>query len=294
MVGSRVAECLAHDLQVFATAPREVPLSPGVNFAVCDLQREDSTQLLKWSRPDIVIHCAAWTDVGFCEKDKVGAYAANCLSVLNLLKYSESRMIFLSSDAVFPERSEFAYEDTLRSPQNHYGFTKMVAEDFIFLHRHLTGLQHTVIRCTPVGFCRFHRKTNFLEWVAQAARQEQEVTLFDDALFTPIDVDSLVGVIETLVREYEAPQTIHVGSDELISKYEFGMQFVSRAGLSSKSFRKGSIRDLPSAGVSRSSFQGLGSKVFCAKMTSQRPSLENVLGSCIKDFQRDVLTVERG
>ena len=42
-----------------------------------DLKKKSYEELLAWSKPEIIIHCAAITDVDFCEKNPKVAYQAN-------------------------------------------------------------------------------------------------------------------------------------------------------------------------------------------------------------------------
>lgn len=89
-------------------------------------------QVIRDSRPDIVILSAAYTDVDGCETNRELAFAVNhqgAVNVASAARTAGARLIFLSSDYVFDGAKTSPYEiDDTRHPINLYGETKARAE----------------------------------------------------------------------------------------------------------------------------------------------------------------------
>jgi dTDP-4-dehydrorhamnose reductase len=74
-----------------------------------------------WHRLELVIHCAAYTDVPGAEKNKGGAVDVNIIGTCNVAKFARAhnaKLVYISSDYV-----------TYR-PMGMYAFTKLAGESF--------------------------------------------------------------------------------------------------------------------------------------------------------------------
>jgi dTDP-4-dehydrorhamnose reductase len=81
-------------------------------------------------KPDIIIHCAALTDVHECEKDKKKAFAVNVRGTGNIAEWCKrGHFIYLSTDHVFDGNRYWAYSEKHKPhPINDYGMTKFMGE----------------------------------------------------------------------------------------------------------------------------------------------------------------------
>ncbi|MDD3251355.1 MAG: sugar nucleotide-binding protein [Lachnospiraceae bacterium] len=90
--------------------------------------------LFEAEKPDILIHCAAISDVGACDLDVEKSYAINVTGVENLAKACKAcgtKMIFCSSDQIYfaaEPHTEAHTEDEPVRPCNTYGRQKLEAE----------------------------------------------------------------------------------------------------------------------------------------------------------------------
>lgn len=106
------------------------------NRSLLDLNEPDLCQkYIKKIKPDLLINCAAYTNVDKAENNRKLAYLINSLSVKYLaesIKEINSKFIQLSTDYVFDGAKNKPYlPEDLKSPINVYGETKSEAEDFI-------------------------------------------------------------------------------------------------------------------------------------------------------------------
>jgi len=99
-----------------------------------DITNEESVfRIFDDFKPDIVIHCAAVSDVGLCEKEPEKSYSINVEGSINIAKASEKKQakcILCSSDQVYfgsPIKEPHKEEEMLH-PFNIYGQEKLKAE----------------------------------------------------------------------------------------------------------------------------------------------------------------------
>lgn len=101
---------------------------------VCDITNESELySTFSAFKPDIVIHSAAISDIGECEKNHELAYKVNFEATENISKLSKDcKLIFISTDQVYnPNFCKPLFETTAVDPQNYYGKTKVMAEDCV-------------------------------------------------------------------------------------------------------------------------------------------------------------------
>jgi len=103
------------------------------DFEVLDIPRYDVAdhsivQELPKYRPDLVIHCAAMTDVEGCAKDPDAAFNINAFGTQNVAHAClrcNAEMVYISTNEVFDGRSDRPYrEDDRPQPINPYGSSK--------------------------------------------------------------------------------------------------------------------------------------------------------------------------
>src|SRR3989338_3709519 len=103
-----------------------------------DFKELDVTDLKKCQKamkkynPDIIIHCAAWTDVVGAEKEKEKCWKVNVVGTENMVKVASGRrFIYISTHYVFDgEKGNYKENDTPNS-LNFYSLTKLVGEAIV-------------------------------------------------------------------------------------------------------------------------------------------------------------------
>ncbi len=232
MLGSEVCKVFAgtQDISLFSTSRSMVERA---NHRTFDLLESSYTSLFEWSKPDVVIHCAAMTNVDLCEKDQDLAQAVNVGSVSKLLeamriKSTNTKLFFISSDAVKAEGQPMAIESCRTMPLNFYGQTKLDAEKLILT----SNLQSTVIRTTIVGSKKHLGQSSFVDGIIERTKNKEKSHLFTDAIFTPISCMRLTETIQKILF-LTLPKILHIAGAEAVSKYDFGTRLLEEMGLSS-------------------------------------------------------------
>ena len=79
--------------------------------------------------PDVIIHCAAWTDVTLAEKDKDQCWRVNVIGTENMVRaVAGRRFIYVSTEYVFDGQQGNYKEDDIPNPVNFYALTKLCGE----------------------------------------------------------------------------------------------------------------------------------------------------------------------
>lgn len=86
------------------------------------------TILLK-EKPDLVIHCAAYTDVKLAEKERKLCWYTNVVGTRIVARFTPHRLLHISTDYVFSGEEGGYREIDVPAPTTYYGFTKAVAEE---------------------------------------------------------------------------------------------------------------------------------------------------------------------
>lgn len=178
-------------------------------------------------RPEVVINCAAWTDVDGCQLDRARAYQVNAFGPENLAAESRRRgasFITISTDYVFDgEKDGFYTQRDDPHPTSIYGAAKLDGE-----RRSAAASARTIIVRTGWLFGAGGR--NFLSTVVERARPGERLRAIGDAYGTPTYVRDLVARIgELAVRDL--PGIYHVvNSGEGASYEEFARAAIGLAG----------------------------------------------------------------
>jgi dTDP-4-dehydrorhamnose reductase len=117
---------------------------------LCDITKPEEVRgALRGARPDVIINCAAITDVDRCEDDlKEKAIQVHIRGVQNLIDAAQNIFIIhISTDFIFNGAGEGQYKENARpSPINAYGLSKYASE----LILQASGCRYTIVRTTQL------------------------------------------------------------------------------------------------------------------------------------------------
>lgn len=180
-------------------------------------------------KPDIVIHCAAYSRVRFCESTPTASWEMNSqvtAQLASLTAERRTRLIFLSSDMVFDgTKGHYAEGDDPR-PINFYGWSKLAAE------RRIARLNHkSVILRVNLTYGRPKLGgTSFSEEVIQTVRAGKPYHLFADQFRSFISVQNLARCIREIAAG-DFVGTLHLGGGEAADRVTFARKLAKRVGL---------------------------------------------------------------
>ncbi len=226
LLGSNLVFQAAEGYRVIATTRKRALSSRKVTQARMDVSNEDEVRsVLGRFRPDVVIHCAAETNVDLCEAQPERAERINAGGTRHIARVAADLgvgVIFVSSDSVF-DGSRGGYSETDQTaPLNVYSRTKLLGEQAVLE----SSGENLVVRTNMFGWNMLPKKS-LSEWCLAQLREGNEIRGFADVLFSPL----LVNDIASLVLEtYEAGLRglFHLGARDHTSKYEFALK-IARA-----------------------------------------------------------------
>lgn len=121
----KLIKCDASDESIFINPSNLTPAE--IELDIRDYKK--CLRVIKKYKPDIIIHCAAWTDVLGAEKNKKECWDTNVIGTQNMVRAARGRrFIYISTEYVFDgERGNYKETDT-PNPVNFYSLTKLVGE----------------------------------------------------------------------------------------------------------------------------------------------------------------------
>ena len=281
MLGAALVDKWKDKFDIFATGRKNFSGNRANFFKLYDFLGESYDNLMEWAEPDVIVHCAAITNVDYCQNNPDQAITVNAESVNKFLQSRvASRLIFISSDAVFSDGIHMASEKNKTEPENVYGTSKSIGEKYICD----SGGHHVAIRTTIVGKNINFAYQSFVEWIINSVKDGKEITLFDDAIFTPITIWSLADELEWII-ENDCSGIIHIAGTEAISKYDFGRKICDGLGLDSSLILSGSI-DLVPFEAKRSKDQTLDSSYYQQLSGRTLPTTAETIDLIIQNFER--------
>ncbi len=244
MLGASLCSLYHHNHVVYAIHRNRAALAPCSLVLNCDLK--DATSLgagLTKFKPDIVIHCAARVDLEICEGDPELAYQANVEVTENVVLAcpDEAALVYISTDQVYGNNPDHSESRADLEPLNVYGKTKLEGEQVV-LRR---DSQAFVIRTNIFGSSTKPGQINSTEWMLDALKRQEAITLFNDYSFSPIYTELLGRKLLDLI-ELKVTGVFNVGARAPCTKYEFGLGLAKAMDLSPSSLIPGSLRDFNS------------------------------------------------
>ena len=274
MLGASLANDLKNQFNIYATG-NSFFNEQHTQYMKFDLKSDCYLELIEWANPDIIIHSGALTNGNFCEQNPNDAFDINGVSVEKFLKATnkEVKIIYISSEAVFPSSVHLAKELDCVCPENVYGKSKELGEFFL---KKSINRRYTIIRTTIVGLNLNTNKTGFVEWIINTSEKQKELELFTDVLFTPISIWDLITEIEFLIKTDNInSECLHI-SGELCTKFEFGYKLLDKLNISNKTLSKSLISSFKDR-AKRSNDMSLDSSYYSQKYQRELASLDQTI-----------------
>ncbi|MCF7885395.1 MAG: dTDP-4-dehydrorhamnose reductase [Candidatus Marinimicrobia bacterium] len=244
MLGEKCTQRLNNKHQVFATDVQENLIydSP-VNYSQLDITEfKQVEKMINQIKPEVVVNCAAYTDVDGSEDNKKLAKTINVNGVHNLIEAVEqynTHIIHISTDYVFDGSHGPYEEDDEINPINYYGQTKYDSEKLLIK----SNLPVTIIR-TNVLFGNTQSKgANFVHWVIDNLRNGNPIKVVNDQFGNPTWVDSLAEVTEKIIDK-KLEGIYHYGGEDYLSRFEFALEIADVFALDNKLIKKVTTRAL--------------------------------------------------
>jgi len=231
MLGKMVQQVAASDWEI---CPLDLP-----DFDVTDTDAVNA--VLAHLQPQLIINCAAFTDVDGCETQEPVATRINGAGAGNLAltaKTLDAILVHVSTDYVFSGSQTEPYLETdATGPQSAYGRSKLAGERAIID----SGLEkYFIIRTSwlygPGG-------KNFVETIIRLAKEREDLGVIDDQVGTPTYTFDLAQAILSLAGS-DAYGVYHYSNEGQCSWYGFAQEIVRLAEQAGEALKIETLRPI--------------------------------------------------
>ena len=205
---------LAHDYMNFSFF-----FTDKLDLNIADLN--NTSCFLDENNINLIINCAAYTDVDKAEHQADLANLVNHLAVVNLAELSKEKkikLIHISTDYVFDGTKRNPYIETdIPNPQTVYGKTKLLGE--LALKR--INPRNSLILRTSWLYSKFGN--NFVHKMIDLAKKNKQIKVVSDQIGSPTNASDLAKNILEIVPKIKNKnvELYHYANDGFCSWYDF-------------------------------------------------------------------------
>lgn len=205
---------------------------PYVQLDITD--SEAVASVLAEVKPDVVVHCAAWTavDAAEDEENKEKVFSINAKGTENIAKVCKEldcKMIYISTDYVFDGQGDRPWEpdDKNYAPLNVYGESKLQGEQAVssILEKYF------IVR---IAWVFGLNGKNFIKTMINVGKTHDEVRVVNDQIGTPTYTYDLSRLLVDMAETDKYGYYHATNEGGYISWYDFCVEFYNQYGLETK------------------------------------------------------------
>lgn len=203
---------------------------PGAETIHLDITNEEALEIIvKGEKIDVIVNCAAYTNVDKAEDDVEFAAAINRdapESMARIAKAVGATLIHISTDYVFSGEGNTPIKETVSpAPRSVYGSTKLAGEKAI----QKSGCKYIILRTawlySPYG-------KNFVGTMRSIMSSREEVRVVCDQVGSPTSAADLAGLIMHIISTRQLGKTglYHFSGEGAVSWFDFAMAIKELCG----------------------------------------------------------------
>lgn len=191
--------------------------------------RHEVAAFVRHHQPDVIICCAAYTNVDGCETHREDAFRVNALGPRNLAMAAEeigAKLIHVSTDYVFSgvDNGGVALDEACGTcPVSAYGQTKLLGEEYVRQFCSRSFVVRTAWLYSLTG-------KNFVFTMMNAGKKFGKLTVVNDQLGNPTNAEDLAHHLLKMVvsKEYGV---YHCTGEGVCSWYDFAVEIMRLSGV---------------------------------------------------------------
>ena len=181
---------------------------------------------LRDAAPDVVVNCAAYTDVDAAETDEERATRVNGEAAGNLAR-AAGYVVHVSTDYVFPGDATEPYtESSAPSPRTAYGRSKLAGERAV----QAAGAQHAIVR---TAWLYGAGGNNFVDTILRLGAERDELKVVDDQIGSPTWTGHLAPALLDVAERRDAG-VLHATGDGQCSWFDLAREALDTAGVDTR------------------------------------------------------------
>ena len=233
MLGVAIQQSAPTGIQGFSIYFPEHSLPVQLPFPILATDVTDRMQMqsvFEWAKPDLVIHTAAIGSVDFAERNREQTRKVNVCGtevVAQLCQIFKSRLIYISSNAVFDGRTPFYSETAPVNPINTYGQFKVEAENIV----RESNIPWAIVRPILMYGWPYHgERDNPVVWWVRSLENGKPIKVVDNVFSKPLPAWSCAEVAWALIQQ-KRTGIYHAAGRDHISLYQFALLTAEIFGL---------------------------------------------------------------
>lgn len=220
---------LGHDVME-SLAKRKIE-AVGADLEEFDITDKEQTRaFITKVAPDVVVHCSAYTAVDKAEENKELCRKVNADGPRNIAKVCkelDAKMMYFSTDYVFPGKGEQFYEvDDVTGPTSQYGLTKLEGE----LAVQEIMEKYFILR---VSWVFGVNGNNFVKTMLRLGKERDSINVVCDEVGSPTYTRDLAELVCDMI-ETEKYGVYHATNEGVCSWADFTKEIFRLAGYTTK------------------------------------------------------------
>lgn len=212
------------DIELIQTSAEEKSyLDYGYTYKTLDItQKDDVKKNVEFYEPDVIINCAAFTNVDKCETERELTWKINVDGVKNLIiaaRRSGSKIVHFSTDYIFDGKNGPYIESSVPNPISFYGREKLASENSLIT----SDIRFTIIRTLVLFGIGNKVKPNFALWMLEELRNNRPVNIVTDQISNVTMIDDLAfGTLK--IVEKDCSGIYNIAGSDILSRYDFALK----------------------------------------------------------------------
>ena len=209
-----------------------VTAMPYIGLDITD--KEAVMTAIKDIEPDVIVHCAAWTNVDGAEdpEKKNLVYKINVegtQNMANAAKEVDAKIVYLSTDYVFDGQGTTPWkpDDKNYAPLNYYGQTKLEGE----LAISSTTDKYFIVR---IAWVFGLNGKNFIKTMVNVGKTHDTVRVVSDQIGNPTYCFDLARLLVDMIETDKYGYYHATNEGEYISWYDFTCEIYRQAGMDTR------------------------------------------------------------
>ena len=220
-LGGNILRDVSSKINVIAVDTQKTVINrENISCVVMDLTDTSSLfDILNKSKPDVIIHTAAISDIDFCEANQDIAKKVNVDVTKALVDYcsaNDMKMIYFSSDSVFDGKKGGYKAEDKPEPLQYYGRTKVIGEQYVTNNLR----KWNIIRPSLIMGLPIHDFGNSFLWrMIKDMKADKAVAFPQEEIRSPVDAVTLSNAVLELA-DSDINGIFHLSGNTRLSRYD--------------------------------------------------------------------------
>ena len=227
LLGQKLTALLQQEKSVHliatAKAASVLPISNGEYYRMNISDSNEVNDIVSLTKPDVIIHTAAMTQVDQCQLEQEACLQANVHGVENIItaaRNNHAHLVHVSTDFIFDGKQGLLDETAIPDPVNFYGESKLAGEKLV----EESNIPWCIVRTVLVyGITQDMSRSNIVLWVKNNLEQGKSIRVVSDQWRTPTLAEDLAeGCYLAAVKK--ARGIYHISGTDYMSVHEIALR----------------------------------------------------------------------